>query len=86
VAGDAGPVGLIGTCRDMTEEIELAELSTHLERVKTGEREVLEKLAAGESLADLLTRIVTLIEEPSPGTIASVLLLDDRGGALVVGG
>lgn len=83
IAGDNGaPVGLIGTCRDMTEEVELAEIRERIERVKIGEREILEMLAHGKPLAELLMAIVELLEELSAGTIASILLLDDRGEKL----
>lgn len=83
IVGDSGaPSGLIGTCRDVTEEIELLEIRRRVEHVKIGEREILEKLAAGAELSELLTMIVVLIERLSPGTIASILLLDDRGQKL----
>ena len=71
--------GLLGTCRDVTEEVELAAARHAAERLQAGEREALEMLANGASLRDVLTTIVLLIEELSPHTIASVLLLDSQG-------
>ena len=80
ITNEAGaPVTLIGTCRDITEEAQLAEAQRRAQRVQTGERVALELLAGGAPLEKVLTAIVMLIEELSPGTIASVLLLDDRG-------
>lgn len=83
VVGEHGiPTGLIGTCRDVTEELELAEIRQRTERLKVAEGDILEKLASGSELSELLTSIVLLIEQLSPGTIASILLLDDQGQKL----
>jgi len=79
VDGNGAPLHLLGTCRDVTEEVELAETRRRVERVQAGEREALEQLANGAPLADVLATIVLLIEELSPHTIASILLLDSRG-------
>jgi PAS domain S-box-containing protein len=80
VMNEAGsPLTLIGTCRDITEETELAKTRQRAQRLQAGERQALELLAAGEPLEEVLAVIVELIEELSPETIASVLLLDDRG-------
>lgn len=76
---DGRPWGLLGTCRDVTEEAELAAIRHRVERVQAGEREALEQLANGAPLEQVLTTLVRLIEELSPATIASVLLLDSRG-------
>jgi PAS domain S-box-containing protein len=73
------PVTLIGTCRDITEEAQLAAAQKRAQRLQSGERQALELLAAGAPLQEVLTAIVLMIEELSPGTIASVLLLDERG-------
>jgi signal transduction histidine kinase len=78
-AKDGKPCGLIGTCRDVTDEIALTEAKQRAERVQAGERQALEQLASGASLRDVLTTIVGLIEELTPSTIASILLLDARG-------
>ncbi|HTL35635.1 MAG TPA: GAF domain-containing protein, partial [Kofleriaceae bacterium] len=72
-------ITLIGTCRDITAEAELMAARVRAERVQSGERQALELLAAGQPLETVLTVIVAMIEELSPSTIASVLLLDERG-------
>ncbi len=74
------PTGLIGTCRDITEQELLARRAHLAERVEAGERRALELLASGCALSDVLACIVYLIEEVTPDAIASVLLLD--GGVL----
>ncbi len=77
VPDDAGkPIGLLGTCRDVTEETRLAEERLRGERVQAGERRALELLASGAPLNAVLECIVGFIEESSTATIASVLLLD----------
>lgn len=76
---DGQPWGLLGTCRDVTEEVELASARRRAERVQSGEREALELLAGGAPLEQVLTVIVLMIEELCPPAIASVLLLDARG-------
>ncbi|HEY5950134.1 MAG TPA: PAS domain-containing protein [Kofleriaceae bacterium] len=54
-------------------------------RLQAGERRALEMLAAGLPLQDILTAIVRMIEELQPGTIASILLLDESGTHLLHG-
>ncbi len=76
---DGKPWGLLGTCRDVTDEVELANARRRAERVQSGEREALELLAGGAPLEHVLTAIVSMIEELCPPAIASVLLLDARG-------
>jgi PAS domain S-box-containing protein len=49
------------------------------ERVQRGEQGVLELLAARASLAETLDAVARFIEDLAPGTIASLLLLDDEG-------
>lgn len=68
-------IGLIGTCRDVTKERER-------ERLETAEQALLEMIASGAALEDVLTRIVFVIEEQSPGTLGSILLLDPNGKQL----
>jgi PAS domain S-box-containing protein len=67
---DGRVAGLIGTCRDVTEE--------RRERaLREGERRVLEMIASGGPLAETLTQLVLLIEDHSPPVIGSILLLDE---------
>src|SRR5690606_25906730 len=50
-----------------------------------GQREVLERIAAGAPLPELLEQIVLLIEAQAPGMICSILLLDRDRGVLYTG-
>jgi PAS domain S-box-containing protein len=63
--------GLIGTCRDVTLEV-------RAERLKQAETRVLEMVAAGHSLEDVLATLVLAIEEQVPETLGSILLLEGR--------
>jgi PAS domain S-box-containing protein len=65
-------VGLIGTCRDVTEE-------RRDERLQAARHRVLEMIASGADLTAILDTLVLAIEEHSPPTIGSVLLLDADG-------
>ena len=80
VAGaDGKPASLLGTCRDITDEERIAEDRRRVERVHAGEREALELLSLGAALRDVLNVIVHFIEELDDQSIASILLLDERG-------
>jgi PAS domain S-box-containing protein len=70
------PVGLLGTCRDVTEEARISQAQHRAERVQAGERRALELLASGATLQDVLASIVLFIEEITPEAVASILLLD----------
>jgi PAS domain S-box-containing protein len=76
---DGRPVGLIGTCRDVTEERRREKARARAQRLQVGERQVLETLAGGAALPDILAALVGLIEELVPESIASILLLDESG-------
>lgn len=65
-------VALVGTCRDVTEE-------RRRERRQQGEHRLLEMIASGDSLADILSELVLLIEGQAEGMIGSILLLDQDG-------
>jgi PAS domain S-box-containing protein len=65
-------VALIGTCRDVTEEI-LAQ------KLQAAEQRVLEMIASDQGLAHILAAIVLMIEEQAPAAIGSILLLDESG-------
>jgi PAS domain S-box-containing protein len=79
---DGKATGLIGTCRDVTEEAEVAKLRHRTARIHECERHALERLANGAPLEEVLDVLVLLIEELNPGCIASVLLLDMQGKKL----
>ena len=57
----------------------------HTEILQTAERRALELLAGSALLPDILGIIVRALEQVSPGTIASVLLLDDSGTRVTYG-
>jgi PAS domain S-box-containing protein len=44
------PTGLLGTCRDVTEEVELADARYRVARIQESERQALELLAGGAAL------------------------------------
>jgi PAS domain S-box-containing protein len=69
--------GLLGTCRDVTEDLERDRVLHHAQRVQAGERRALELLASGAPLRDVLGEICLLIEAETPDAIASVLLVED---------
>src|SRR4051812_46975948 len=55
---DPVAIGLLGTCRDVTEEVALATAHQRAQRVQAGERRALELLAGGSPLETVLTVIV----------------------------
>lgn len=73
------PYGLIGTCRDVTEERTRARVVQRSRQLQGCERTALEQLAAGKPLLDVLSVIVRGIEEVEPRMIASLLLLGPSG-------
>ncbi|HLA79397.1 MAG TPA: PAS domain S-box protein [Vicinamibacteria bacterium] len=66
------PVRMLGCHLDLTER-------KHAEMQTANERAVLEALAKGDPLPELLTRLVLSYQQMFPGTLASVLLLDADG-------
>jgi signal transduction histidine kinase len=70
--GEHGADRLVGTCWDVTEQVAA-------QVIQAGERRALEMLADGEPLGDILAVLVRTIEQASPDTIASILLLDETG-------
>jgi PAS domain S-box-containing protein len=70
--GEGRTTLLIGTCRDVTDEI-------RAQKLQAAEQRVLEMIVADDGLAPILTAIVLMIEEQAPATIGSVLLLDESG-------
>ena len=54
-------------------------LRVRAQRLHFGERRALEMLAAGAVLGDILSTIVSVIEELVPDTLASILTLDETG-------
>jgi PAS domain S-box-containing protein len=56
------------------------------EALLAGENRVLEMVAKGESLANILDKLCLLVEEQSTGVLASILLMDPNGKQLRHGG
>src|SRR5437016_5570696 len=56
------------------------------EALLAGENRILEMLAKGDSLADILDLLCLLVEEQSTGVLASILLMDANGRQLRHGG
>jgi PAS domain S-box-containing protein len=56
------------------------------EALLAGENRVLEMVAKGDSLADILDNLCLLVEEQSSGVLASILLVDPNGKQLRHGG
>src|SRR5678816_2780561 len=56
------------------------------EALLAGENRVLEMVAKGDSLADILDNLCRLVEEQSSGVLASILLMDPNGKQLRHGG
>jgi hypothetical protein len=52
------------------------------EALLAGENRVLEMVAKGDSLADILDNLCLLVEEQSSGVLASILLMDPNGKAI----
>ena len=76
---DSGaPLRIVGTVADITDR-KLAE------NALLGQNRVLEQIASGASLSTTLDRITEFVEEELPGSICSILLLDDDGKHLHYG-
>jgi PAS domain S-box-containing protein len=56
------------------------------EALLAGENRVLEMVAKGDSLADILNNLCLMVEEQSPGVLASILLMDPNAKQLRHGG
>ena len=70
---EAGEViGLVGCCRDITHR-------KREERLHDGEAAILERIARGAELGDVLDTLLRLVESECPGVKATILLLDEDG-------
>jgi len=65
-------VQFIGTVNDITER-------KRAEALLRGEKQLLEMIATGVALKEILNALCRIIEEQRPGTLASVLLMDPDG-------
>jgi PAS domain S-box-containing protein len=65
-------VQFMGSVTDITER-------KHAEALLRGEKQLLEMIATGASLKEILNTLCLIIEEQRPGTLASILLLNPDG-------
>jgi PAS domain S-box-containing protein len=84
VVVDAGgaPVGLIGTCRDVTDERVREAAMQRALRLQQGEHALLERIASEVPLDDLLVDVAALVEQNAPGTFAMIVLSDAAGARI----
>jgi PAS domain S-box-containing protein len=75
---DGGFAGYIGSCIDITER-------KRMEKLLTGEHKVLEMVASDRHVQLTLDAITTMIEELAPGTMCSILTVDEEGRRLFHG-
>ena len=76
--------GFLGTGMDVTEQEQLTQELQRREALLAAENRLLEMIATGTALEEILNALCQIIEEQSSGTIASVLLLDPDGAHLRV--
>ena len=74
---DGTIIGVVGTAREVTE-------TRHTRQKLLYRQAVLEGIAQGAPLGDILNDLVRLIEDAIPGALGSCLLLDDEGSRLYV--
>lgn len=72
------PVRIVGTVADVTDR-------KVAENTLLGQNRVLEQIASGASLTATLDKITEFVEGKLPGSICSILLLDDEGKCLRLG-
>src|SRR5437764_74147 len=77
---DAGEfLSTLCTLRDVTERTGAAERRRKSEALLAGEKRLLERIATGVGLKEILNTLCLIIEEQRTGTLASVLLLNADG-------
>lgn len=76
LTADNQVVGLVGICRDITGR-KMAEL------LQQGQNKVLQEIANGQPLRDVLTTLVLAIEDQLEGVMGSVMLVDESGTSLM---
>ncbi len=75
---DGKPVGIRGIARDISER-------KRIDAALAAEKRVLELIATGASLPEVLTELTRAVEEQSDGMLGSVLLVDHSGKYLRLG-
>lgn len=73
---DGGVLGLVGTCRDVTEDRKRDAAIRLAQRQEAEDMRILERIVSDAPLAGVLDTIVRGIEARIEGTLASILLLD----------
>ena len=88
VACDAGgtTIGLIGTCRDVTEERIREAAMQRAVAIQRAEQALLERIASDTPLQELLVGLIEIIESNAPGTFAHVLFSDCAASTRIVPG
>src|SRR4029077_4158295 len=76
---ESGELEFIGAITDITER-------KRAEALLAGEKRLLEMVAGGSSLPQILDSLCRLVEEQAPDVLASILLLDSNGKQLRHGG
>jgi len=77
-----GALRLDGVVTDITADRRAEAERTRAEALRDGQNRVLETIAAGAPLADVLGALATFVEAQSEGMLCSVLLLDEDGARL----
>ncbi|WP_428643129.1 bifunctional diguanylate cyclase/phosphodiesterase [Roseibium sp.] len=79
VLNDLGDVvGIVGICRDITER-------KKSEQLQQGQNKILQAIASGLPLKEVLETLVLTIESQLDGVTGSVMLVDDTGTQLLAG-
>lgn len=76
---DSGEIEFIGAITDITDR-------KKAETLLAGEKRLLEMVARGDSLSQILDSLCRIVEEQAPDVLASILLMDPNGKQLRHGG
>ena len=76
---ESGELEFVGAVTDITDR-------KRAEALLAGEKRLLEMVARGDSLAQILDSLCRLVEEQAPDVLASILLMDSNGKQLRHGG
>jgi PAS domain S-box-containing protein len=77
--GESGELEFVGAVMDVSDR-------KRAEGLLSGEKRLLEMVARGDSLAQILDSLCLLVEEQTPDVLASILLMDANGKQLRHGG
>jgi len=79
VPDNQGQMVVLIVCEDITEQ-------EQAQKFLSLKRKVLEKIAVGANLQDVLNTLCGLIEEMTPGSVSTIMLLDEKTNRLRIGG